>query len=193
MEQGIEPMNDFESVCIVFECEAPGHPQWCDIHRATVEIEIGAPRKDYVGDTAFDSILRLRAGEYSFEVERVLYGYEIRGFSRNLQKLHETLEGSVRLQDWDGEPLLCFTVVDRGRGRVAVGGRFAPVVLDTTVTSEDRFVSEACGSMLGIVVAFEGLSLDQSYLKAPLSDIQRFVFEHRAQCDATGGYPPLPS
>jgi hypothetical protein len=182
-------MNDPTSFRIAFDCDAPGHPQWCNIGRATVEIEIGSAGKDYVGDIAFNSVIRLLAGENCFEVHRVLYGYEIRGFAEELQKLYETLEGSVRFQDWDGEPLLCFTVVDRARGRIAVGGRFAPVVLDTTVTSADRFVSEACAGKLGVVVAFEGLSLDQSFLDAPLSEVRRFVLEHRTECDATGGYP----
>lgn len=185
-------MDDHGSTTISFECDAPGHPQWCDIQRATVEIEIGAPGKDYVDDTAFNSVIRLRAGHDTFEVARVLYGYEIKGFAKNLQRLYETLEGSVRLQDWDGDILLCLTVVDRARGRVAIGGQFAPVVLDTNATSDERFVSDVRGSghFLGVVISFEGLSFDQTSLQQPLSDLQRFVLEHHAECEATGGYPP---
>jgi hypothetical protein len=67
-------MDNHDSVSIVFDCDAPGQPQWCDVQRATVEIEIGSPGKDYVGDTAFNSVIRLRAGKYTFETERVLYG-----------------------------------------------------------------------------------------------------------------------
>jgi hypothetical protein len=189
-QSGTAKMDDPEKVCIAFECEAPGMWQCCDVHFATIKIEIGEAGKDYVADTAFDSSISLHAGKHTFEVQRPLYGYEIYGFASELQKLYDTLDGSVRLYDWDGEVLLCFTVVHRGRGQILVGGRFVPIVLDTKVSSEEEFVSDVCVNLVGLVVAFEGLTFDQSYLKTPLSVLHRFISDYRTECE-TAPFCPL--
>jgi len=186
-------MADSDPTCIRFVCEAPPNHQWYSPGQATIEIEIGDPGVDYVGDTAFNAVVRLIAGKYSFSVECVLYGYEIRGFARNLRELSNSLDGSVRIQVWDGDTLLCFTVVNRGQGRIAVGGQFAPVRFDSPVTSADHFVADSPTQMQGVVVSFDGFFLDQTYLNAPLSVLELFVDEHRAECDATGGYRPRES
>jgi hypothetical protein len=183
-------MDNSEKVCIDFKCEAPGMWQFCDVYFATIKIEIGEAGKDFVGDTAFDSSFSLHAGRHAFEFQRPLYGYEIYRFANELQRLYDTLDCSARLYDWDGDVLLCFTVVHRGRGQIAVGGRFVPVILDTQVSSEDKFVADLCVNSGGIIVAFEGLTLDQSYLATPLSVLHRFISEHSAECE-TAPFCPI--
>lgn len=176
-------MNDTGYARIAFQCEAVGDtPSSDEDQRAVLEIGIGEPKKDFLGDVAFGSMIRLRIGGQAFADTMMLYGYSLRTFSEELERMQSELAGSARLYDWDSELLLCFTVVDRRRGRIAVGGRFTPAVFNTTATSAERFISNVRDGRPGIVIAFEGLSFDQSFLNRPVSDLKRFVDAHATEC-----------
>lgn len=96
---------------------------------------------------------------------RSIFVSELGEFAEALNRLRKTLEGSVRLYDFDGDPILTFTVVDQGRGRIAVGGNFHPLTFFSKTTTSDQFVSpNNCGDPTGVHITFEGFVCEQSYL-----------------------------
>lgn len=119
--------------------------------------------------------------EVDFSDTRCIFVSELVEFAESLDRLHRTLVGSVRLCDFDGDPILTFTVVDQGRGRVAIGGNFHPLVFFSKTTSSDQFVSpNICGDPTGVRIAFEGLVCDQSYLPDLYTPIARCLGDIRA-------------
>ena len=97
-------------------------------------------------------------------------------FVETLDRLYTVLDGSTQLLDFDGDPILCFSVIDRGRGVIAVGGNFHPLTFFSEVTSSARFVSpNICGYPSGVRVAFEGFTCEQTYLPSFLCPIARFI------------------
>jgi hypothetical protein len=161
---------------ITIRCESDGYPNDYDRRAAKIEIDLGAMQRDYVGDAAFCSNVRLQAAEQSFEWQGMLYGHSLKHFANELERMHASLNGSARLDDWDCEKLLCLTVIHRGRGQIAIGGRFEAATFWTHIASEDRFVqSTPVRGRSGIVTSFEGFVLDQSFVPPIVSAIRRFL------------------
>jgi hypothetical protein len=155
---------------VTLGCEAGEHHR---LRPAKVEIELGAVERDHVR-----GVVRLSAADRVFEGGRIFYGFDILGFTEGLTRLYDRLEGSARLHDWDGETVLCLTVINRARGRVAVGGELLPAVFWTDVVSEDRFIDPPLyGWAFGIRVTFEGLVTDQSFLPPVIAGLRRFLAE----------------
>mgnify|MGYP001233698195 CR=1 FL=1 len=120
--------------------------------------------------------LSVAVEEVVFSNVRSIFLSELRELAEALSRLRKTLEGSVRLYDFDGAPILTFTVVDQGRGRIAVGGNFHPLVFFSNTTSSDQFISpDICGAPTGVRIAFEGLVCEQSHLPDLYAPIARWV------------------
>lgn len=140
-------------------------------HRATLEIELGKVERDYV-----HGCVRLSVDEHTYEDRRCYYGIDILHFLERLTALYGTLAGSARLCDWDGETVLCFTVVHRPSGEIAIGGRMIPSAFWSASMSEERFINSLSGYG-GLVIFFDGLLTDQSYLPPLLTGLRRFLDE----------------
>jgi hypothetical protein len=166
-------MSDGVSHQIVIGCQADGYPEHGQQRPAALEVEFGQVEGDHV-----HVCTRLRIEGQAFEGWQMHYGFDILAFADGLARIHTELQGSARLDDWDGETVLCLTVIDRGRGRVAIGGQLIPVVFWTEVASEDRLLAPRLFATAGgIRIAFEGLVTDQSYLPPVIGGLRRFLCE----------------
>jgi hypothetical protein len=166
-------MSNGDAQRVVIGCEAEGYPAQGETRPAAVEIEFGQIEADHV-----HVCTRLRIDGQSFEGWRMHYGFDILAFADDLARLHAQMEGSARLTDWDGEAVLCLTVTDRPRGRVAVGGQLIPAVFWTEAVSEDCLLAPRLfGTAGGIRIVFEGLVTDQSYLPPVIAGLRRFLAE----------------
>lgn len=158
---------------VIIGCETEGyscHRQTC---RAALELELGAIERDHV-----HACTRLLIEDSAFTDGRIYYGIDILHFADSLVRLHNSLEGSARLHDWDGETVLCLTVLKRFMGRIAIGGQLIPAVFWTQAMSEDRFLDPPlCGGNGGMRITFEGLVTDQSYLPPAIAQLRRFLAE----------------
>src|SRR5262245_43252685 len=139
---------------------------------AVLDIEFGQVERDYV-----HACTRLRIEGQAFESWQRHYGFDILTFTDELARMHAATQGSARLNDWDGEVVLCLTVIDRPRGRVAIGGQLIPAVFWTETASADGLLApRLCdGTAGGIRIAFEGFVTDQSYLPPVIAGLRRFL------------------
>jgi hypothetical protein len=111
-----------------------------------------------------------------FEGWRKHYGFDILRFADGLAQIHAQTQGTARFNDWDGETVLCLTVINRPRGRIAIGGHLIPAVFQTETASEDDLLyPRLFGSFGGVRIAFEGLVTDQSYLPAIIGGLRGFL------------------
>jgi hypothetical protein len=154
-------------------CEAEAYPDVGSSCHAVIEIEFGRIVADHV-----QAGTRLRIEDMAFEGWRNHYGFDILRFTDGLAQMHSQLQGTARLNDWDGETVLCLTVVDRPRGRIAIGGQLIPAVFHTEAASADDLLSPRLfGDYGGIRIAFEGLVTDQSYLPTVIGGLRHFLSE----------------
>jgi hypothetical protein len=166
-------MSSGDSYRVEIGCEAEGYPDAGQSRRAVVEVEFGRVEADHVRAST-----RLLIDGLAFEDWRIHYGCDILAFVDELDRMHRLTQGTARLTDWDGKAVLCLTVIDRPRGRVAVGGQLIPAVFWTAAVSEDGLlVPRLFGDAGGIRVAFEGLVTDQSYLPPVVAGLRRFLAE----------------
>ena len=158
---------------VVLGCEADGYPTHGQACAATVEIEFGRIERDRVSVGT-----RLRIEDQAFEGWRTHYRFDILAFTDGLTTIHTRMQRSARLTDWDGESVLCLTVIDAVRGRIAIGGQLIPAVFWTEITSADGLLHPRLfGDGGGIRIAFEGLVTDQSYLPPVIAGLRRFLAE----------------
>ena len=100
-------------------------------------------------------------------------------FVRDMSDLYSSLSGAVELLDFDEEVILSFAVVDRGRGRVAVGGHFSPVAFRALATTCSSLVARVGGHYNGGVhILFDGLVCDQSSLRLFVAGCESLINEH---------------
>ena len=133
--------------------------------------------EDVVADHA-GMWVRLRAESYTFETGRWFYWWNIRDFADGLTKMHSELKGTCTLGDWDGETVLCMSMLDSVRGRIGVGGQLTQYIFtDHAVPKGDLVFPRLLGDYAGIVVSFEGLVTDQSYLPPLIAGLRRFISE----------------
>jgi hypothetical protein len=151
--------------------EAEGSGSFGRSCRAVVEMDFDQVEVDHV-----PVFTRLRIHDLTFETGRWYYGINILHFADGLAEMHAQTQGSAWLHDWDGEAVLCLTVINRARGRIAIGGQFTQDVFWTEVASEGDFLTPRLfGSHSGIRVEFEGLVTDQSYLPPVIAVLRRFL------------------
>lgn len=112
-----------------------------------------------------------------FSTDRCFYGMDVKGFVDGMERLHRELSGSARLWDWDGETLLCFTVLDDVEHGIAIGGRLWLDQNGRGMCSEDNFLEPYTPPSTGLIVAFEGLEIDQSHLPEIIGQTRRFLNE----------------
>ena len=98
--------------------------------------------------------------------------------------MHSELKGSCTLCDWDGETVLGLAMLDPVRGLIGVGGQLNQYVFcDEAAPKEGLVFPEMFGKSAGIVVSFDGLVTDQSYLSPLIAGLRRFInesgIEHR--------------
>jgi hypothetical protein len=166
-------MSEHDSHRIIILSEAQGWPEYGNTAQVRYEINFGTITGDHVKCN-----LTLSTPDHNIQCGCAFYGIDILNFAGSLEALHETLVGSTRLCDWDGEVLLCFTPVNRGRGHIALGGKLHAAVHWTDVRTEDNFISPPMyGDAAGIKITFEGLIIDQSYLPNIIRDSRRFLTE----------------
>jgi len=161
----------YESHRITIQAEAQGWPNNGQSAPATYEIKFGDITNDHVRCN-----LAFSTPDHKIEFGCMFYGINIFNFANELEQLHQKLEGSARLNNWDNEPLLCLTVVDSARGYIAMGGEIRAAIHWTDIRSEDNFIDPPMyGYAAGIRVSFEGLMIDQSYLPAMIRDAREFL------------------
>jgi hypothetical protein len=166
-------MSNGVSHQVVIGCQADDYPDHGQVCPAALEVEFGRVEADHV-----HVCTRLRIEGQAFEGWRMHYGFDVLAFADGLARIHTEMRGSARLNDWDGEAVLCLTVIDRGRGRVAIGGQLIPAVFWTEAASEDGLLAPRLfGTAGGIRVAFEGLVTDQSHLPPVIAGLRRFLDE----------------
>jgi len=152
-------------------CEADGYPEWGNVCPASIDLEFGRIEEDHVS-----VYTRLRIRDTEFGAGRNHYGNDILRFAEELTELHHRTDGSARLFDWDGETVICLTVIQRARGRIAIGGQIVPAVFNTEVMSADHFINPPVyGWNAGIRISFDGLVTDQSYLPPVIVGLRRFL------------------
>lgn len=155
---------------VLIQCEADGFPNQGQTCAAAIEIEFGEVQRDHV-----QVCTEFRLAELSYAGWREHYGIDIQGFVDGLARIHTELAGSARLVDWDGEIVLCMTVVDSRRGRIAIGGQML-FVFWTDIASEDSLlVPRLFGNAGGIRITYEGLVADQSCLPPVITGLRRFI------------------
>jgi hypothetical protein len=127
-------MSSADMHIVTIDCEAPDQGP---SHRATVQVLFGPIDRDHVS-----SGVRLRLRDWECEGESTFYGMDIFRFADELAELHRRTDGSARLVDCDGEPVLCLTVFHRGKGAVVIGGQLVQAVFwDSEVASAERFLT----------------------------------------------------
>ena len=168
-------MRDTSLLTVALKCEVAQDAGW----------HAGTPAKLTIDLLEVDTEsvrcrFTLAIGEAVFSDVRSVFLSELDELVDALMQLRQTLDGSVRLYDFDGDPILTFTVVDQGRGRIAIGGNFHPLIFFSKITSSDKFISpNICGDPTGVRIAFEGVFCEQSYLPDLCVPIARWVSANR--------------
>src|SRR5262245_28022117 len=124
-------MSNGVSHQVVIVCEAEGYPVQGQTCGAQLEIEFGVAGPDHV-----EVCTRLRIVGQVYGGWRRHYGCDILAFTEGLVRIHSGPGHSAWLVDWDGEDVLCATVVDDRRGRIAIGGQLIPAVFRNQTASE---------------------------------------------------------
>jgi hypothetical protein len=164
-------MSNHNTHRISILAEVHGWPEHGHTAQAQYNIDLGKITDDHV-----KCDLTLSTPDHNIQSGCIFYGFDVLTFAESLEALHQTLSGSARLCDWDGEVLLCFTALDHGH--IALGGKLHAAVHWTDIRSEDNFIGTPMyGDAAGIKITFEGLLLDQSYLPAIIRDCRRFLSE----------------
>lgn len=173
------PSDESTPLTIVCEAQVMNGP----MQHATIEFEFGDVVADYAG-----LWVRLRADRYTYETGRFFYWWNIRDFADGLTRIRSDLKGSCILEDWDGETILCVSILDSVRGRIGICGQLNQFVfLDEVAKNDDFIFPEMFRNHAGIVVSFAGLVVtDQEvYLPRLISGLRRFLeesgIEHRPQ------------
>jgi hypothetical protein len=109
-------------------------------------------------------------------------GADLLRFADRLSALHRDLDGRADLLDLDNQEVLSFTVADRGRGAIAVGGTWE-ATWPALPWIESVLQRPGHG---GMVMAFEGLCVDQSYLPRVVESVRDFIAESRIVTRAHG-------
>ncbi|MFN0054449.1 MAG: hypothetical protein ACKV0T_19915 [Planctomycetales bacterium] len=144
-----------------------------------IELELEGVRADHVA-----MWVRLRVESHTYETGRWYYWWNIRDFVDGLAKMHAELKGSCRLCDWDSETVLCMTMLDSVRGSIGIAGQLNQYDFCDKVAPKGDFIfPQLFGNHGGIVVSFDELVTDQSYLPPIISGLRRFLnesgIEHR--------------
>jgi len=146
--------------------------------------QINGPRLRPVIEFEFDEIVddhvsmwvRLRIENSVYRTGRWFYWWNIQDFADGLARLHSELKGACSLSDWDGEEVLCLSMLDPVRGRIGVAGQLNQYVFADRVIGNGDFVfPQMFGDRAGVVVSFHGLVTDQSYLPALISGFHFFL------------------
>lgn len=165
-------MSDSEPLTIACEAKGVNAPGDGKV-RAVIEFEFDDVEADHVGMWT-----RLRVEDSKFETGRWFYWWNIQAFADGLEKMHSDLKGSCSLSDWDGETVLCMSLFDPVRGLIGIGGQLVQHVFsDNVVPKGDLVFPSLYGNWGGIVVSFEGLVTDQSYLPPVISGLRLFLSE----------------
>ena len=99
-----------------------GHEKWeLPLHRVTLKCKVGEDADWHAEVQAHlalefcsveqDSVrtrISLEVGDHTFRDQRGIFGYDLARFVKDLERLHATLDGTVRLDDFDQDPILCF-------------------------------------------------------------------------------------
>jgi hypothetical protein len=103
-----------------------------------------------------------------------LRGCDLRHFSEQLQEAHRNLDGTALLTDFGEDFKLSFKVVDRGKGVIAIDGRFNSLTdFDALAKGYDpENLSHAYATF-----AFFNARINQSYLPGVIGSIEQFLGE----------------
>lgn len=119
-----------------------------------VEVDIGARLGTFTGRRGF-----------------MAYGANLLVFAEQLQAMHQNLKGTAKLCDWDNRAVLRLAVLSDATGAISVGGDLG------IGSSNDCHWPKPFRRHEGISFAFEGLTIDQSFLPAITGDLHRFLTE----------------
>ncbi len=168
-------MSNETSQLVTRACEAESDRGPGQSSPVNIELEFGEAVGDHV-----NVCTRLRIEHRTLEALHTHYGMDILNFADSLVGLRDRMEGTARLLDWDENVVLCLTVIDSGRGRVAIGGQLVPAIFWTKVASQDNLLNpRLLDDQGGIRIAFEGLVADQSYLSPMIAGLRLFLAESR--------------
>jgi hypothetical protein len=119
--------------------------------------------------------IRLALGSCEISFSSFLFGFDLGSFADELTKLHATLKGTAALVGTGGEIDLRLTVVDPGRGRIAVGGSLSygpdPKSLQAEISGRRRGPLP----LAGLTITFGGLQIDQSELPGIRDAVRDFL------------------
>ncbi len=126
--------------------------------------------------------MRIGFGECRLVLPISVCGADLQRFAERLSDLHRDLEGRADLLDCHNQEVLSLTVADRGRGAMAVGGRWEATwpALPWVESAPGR---PGHGAM---TMAFEGLCVDQSYLPGVIQSVRDFIAESGIDTQAHG-------
>ena len=104
----------------------------------------------------------------------IFLGCDIVRWVDDLLTVQAALQGNARLCN-SGETIdLLFAVINRGRGRIVLGGR---VELPSWTEIQDLGLFPTNFTPAGVLIHFAGFQLDQSYLPEMINTIRSFLNE----------------
>lgn len=95
-------------------------------------------------------------------------------FANELRRVYENLNGAAELKSIDHDDCIAARVVDRGRGRLVVGGRLTTLkeaAYDTLFIQSERAVK-------GIEINFDGIELEQSFVPDIIKNFEAIGASH---------------